>query len=347
MILRQGFTTLTPTDVPISVVQWRIQDPVQQTPIVHQFSFGPEYRLTDDTVAAVEYVGNVVRNGRRLRNANQGQLLNPGSPGVVFPYAQYDYGTAFLEQIVTNGRADYHALQLRAQRRLASGLAYTAAYTFSKAEGDFLDHLSAGSGASGNFPQNAFDMSADYGPLPFDVRHRFVASFVYELPWGPGRPITPDGVAGALISNWSVNGILTLNSGRPFTASASNNTSTGSGSNFRADCVGDPLPSGFNQTLDRWFDTSAFAQPAAFRFGNCGYNTLRGPNYKTMNFSVFRNFPFAGTRRLEFRIEVFNLFNWTNFGFPAASVANQNSFGRISSSLRDPREMQFALKFYF
>lgn len=347
MILRQGFTTLTPDAVPISVVQWRIQDPDQKTPIVHQFSLGPEFQLTDTTVVAAEYVGNVVRNGRRLRNANQGQLLNPGSPGVVFPFAQYGYGNAFLEQIVTNGRADYHSLQLRGQRRLTGGLAYTLAYTYSQALGDFLDHLSAGGGASGNFPQDANNMAADYGPLPFDIRHRFVASFVYELPWGPGRAITDAGPLAPIINNWSVNGILSLNSGRPFTVGANNQSATGAGSNFRANCVGDPLPSGFDQTLDRWFDTSAFAQPAAFTFGNCGYNTLRGPEYKSMNMSVFRSFPFGTAQRLEFRLEVFNLFNWTNFSFPGSSVANQNSFGRITSSLRDPREMQMAVKFYF
>ena len=347
MVLREGFISLAPENVSPQIVQWRIQDPNQNTPIVHQFSFGPEYQLTNSMVAAVEYVGNAVRNGRRLRNLNQGMLLNPGSSDVVFPYAQYGYGNAFLEQVTTNGRANYHSLQLRAQRRLSGGLAYTVAYTYSKALGDFLDHLSAGGGASGNFPQNTYEMAADYGPLPFDVRHRFVTSFVYELPWGRGRANQPDGALGAVISDWAVNGILSLNSGRPFTAGASNQSSTGAGSSFRANCVGDPLPDGFNQTRDAWFDTSAFAQPAPFTFGNCSYNTLRGPNFKSMNFSVFRSFPFADQRRLEFRLEIFNLFNWTNFGFPGSSVANQNTFGRISSSLRDPREMQLAVKFYF
>jgi hypothetical protein len=347
MILREGFTPLSPDNVPINVVQWRVQDPNQDTPIVHQFSFGPEYRLTDDTVVAVEYVGNRIRNGRRLRNMNQGILLNPGSPGVVFPFAQYGYGNAFMEQIVTNGRADYDSLQFRGQRRLASGFAYTVAYTLSSAEGDFIDHLTAGSGASGNFPQNAHDMGADYGPLPFDMLHRFVASFIYELPWGNGRSAQPAGIVGAIISDWSVNGILTMNSGRPITVGANNLSGTGPGSNFRANCSGDPQPGGFDKTLDHWFDTSVFSAPAANTFGNCGYNTVRGPNFKTMNFSVFRSFPIGGQRRFEFRLETFNLFNWVNFDFPATNVSNQGTFGRITSTLRNPREMQMAVKFYF
>jgi hypothetical protein len=190
-------------------------------------------------------------------------------------------------------------------------------------------------------------MQNDYGPLPFDIRQRLVTSFVFELPWGRGRASQPEGVLGAIVSDWAVNGILTLNSGRPITIGASNRTSTGSGSSFRADCVGDPLPDGFDQTRDAWFDVNAFAQPGSFLFGNCGYNTMRGPSFKTMNFSVFRSFPISDAKRVELRLETFNLFNWTNFGFPGSSVANLNTFGVISSSLRDPREMQLAVKFYF
>ena len=170
-------------------------------------------------VAAVEYVGNRTRNGRRLRNLNEGVIQPDDS--VVFPYAQYGYGNAFLEQIVTNGRADYDSLQMRMQKRMSGGLAYTLAYTWSKALGDFLDHLSAGGGATGNFPQDAYNMAADYGPLAFDIPHRFVASVIYELPFGAGPPLRQRAAsAAAILGGWSVNGILTLSDGRPFTVTA-------------------------------------------------------------------------------------------------------------------------------
>ena len=343
----EGFTPLSPDNVDKSIVQWRIQDPNQNTPIVHQFSIGPEFQLPGNIVAAAEYVGNRTRNGRRLRNLNQGILTNPGQPGVVFPYEQYGFGNAFLEQIVTNGRADYDALQTRAQRRFANGMAFTSAYTYSKAMGDFLDHLSAGGGATGNFPKDAYNMAADYGPLPFDIRHRLTTSFIYELPFGPGRAMDPGGIAGALVGGWSVNGILSLNSGRPFSVSATDRAGTGSGRRSTADCIGDPLPSGFNQTRDQWFDITAFATPAANTYGNCGYNTLRGPSSKSMNMSLFRNIRFSDNRRLELRVETFNLFNWVNYGFPAANASNLGTFGRITSTQGDPRELQLAVKFYF
>jgi hypothetical protein len=344
---RQGFTPLTPETVNKTLVQWRIQDPEQDTPIVQQFSIGPEWQFAPTMVAAVEYVGSRARNGRRLRNLNEGVIQTPGVGPVVFPYAQYGFGSAFLEQIVTNGRVDYDALQARVQRRFSGGLAFTVAYTWSKALGDFLDHLTAGSGASGNFPVSAYAMEKDYGPLPFDVPHRLVTSFIYELPWGGGRPFEVKGPLGAIVNDWSVNGILSLNSGRPFSVGTTDRANAGPGRTSRANCVGDPLPEGFEQTNDRWFDPTAFAATTAFTYGNCGYNTLRGPGFKSMNFSIFRSIPVPGDRRIELRIETFNLFNWVNFGFPGMNQADANNFGRISSSLGDPREMQFAVKFYF
>jgi hypothetical protein len=220
-------------------------------------------------------------------------------------------------------------------------------YTYSRAKGDFLDHLSAGGGAVGNFPQSAYDMAADYGPLPFDVPHRFVSSFIYELPIGEGRRVHLTGPLGAVVNNWVVNGILSLNSGLPFTVTTTDRANTGAGRIARANCVGDPLPSGFDQTITSWFDTSAFAPTTNFTYGSCGYNTLRGPRSKSMNMSIFRTVPLPGDRKLEFRAEIFNLFNWVNYGFPGANVANANSFGIITSTLNDPREMQFAVKLYF
>jgi hypothetical protein len=341
----QGFTPLNASTVNRSVVQWRIQDPDQDTPIVHQFSVGPEYQLTNTMVAAIEYVGNRTRNGRRLRNLNQG-TLGAGN-AVTFPYAQYGYGNAFLEQIVTNGRADYDSLQVRMQKRMGAGLAYTLAYTWSKALGDFLDHLSAGGGAVGNFPQNAYNMAADYGPLAFDIPQRFVASAIYELPFGAGRPFLSSGAGAAILGGWSVNGILTLSAGRPFTVTANDTAFTGGGRITRANCVSDPTPEGFDQTLAAWFDVNAFRTLSPGTYGNCGANTMRGPGSKSMNMSLFRSIALGGERRLELRLETFNLFNWVNYGFPAANASNLGTLGTITSSLGDPREMQLAVKFYF
>jgi Carboxypeptidase regulatory-like domain len=347
MRLRNGFTPVSAANVNPTLVQWRIQDPDQQTPTIQQFSVGPEYEIMHDTVVAIEYVGNLLRHGRKLRNLNQGIITTPGVGPVVFPYAQYGFGNAYLEQIKTDGKTNYHALQVRVQRRFAKGLAYTGQFTWGRALGNFLDHLSAdGGGATGNFPLNAYDLDRDYGPLSFDIPKRFVSSVIYELPAGRGRKLQPHGVLGALVSDWNVNGILTLSDGRPFSIASADRANTGSGRTSRANCIGNPLPAGFDQTIDRWFDTTAFAEPTAFTYGDCGVNSLRGPGFAALNASAFRSFP-IGDRRVELRYEVFNVLNRVNYANPGASVSTPGSFGRISSTYGDPREMQLAIKFYF
>jgi len=229
--------------------------------------------------------------------------------------------------------------------------------------------LSAGGGATGNFPMDAHDISKDYGPLPYDIPRQWTTSFIYELPAGGGRRFTPHGVSGALASNWAVNGILTLTDGRPFTVSATDRSNTGQSHQNRANCIGDAVPSGFDQTIDHWFETKAFAEPAAFNFGSCGYDTVRGPGFKRMNLSVFRTLPFRD-KRVELRVETFNLFNWVNYtgasstafnvaATPAATydaatntatvnLTRNTGFlvpTTIGNTLYGMRDMQFGLKF--
>jgi hypothetical protein len=340
MLLKHGFPSVSPDLITPSAIRWRIQNPDQTTPTVQQFSVGPEFQVSSNMVASVEYVGNRTKHGRKIRNINQGIITGPST--VVFPYAQYGYGTAYLQQIATDGYADYDSLQMKLQHRFSKGLGFTTSYTYGRAYGNFMAHLEGGSS-----PQNAHDLDADYGPLNFDITHRFVGSFVYELPVGKDRRFAPGGVLGNIIGNWNVNGIFTAESGLPFSIGASDNTSTGPGHTMRANCVGDPTPDGFTPTLDRWFDTTAFAQPANFQFGNCQINNMRAPGRRFMNMSIFKVVPLNGARRLEFRVETFNTFNWIQWGQPGSNVNNPGTLGRISNAVHQPRELQFALKFYF
>ncbi len=346
-ILRNGFVPVSAANIDPALVQWRLQNPDQKTPVVQQFSVGPEYEVMPHTVLAVEYVGNRTRNGRRLLNLNQGIIATPGVGPVTFPYRQYGYGSAFLQQVATFGKTDYHALQIRLQRRFVQGLAYTVQFTYGRALGDFLDHLSADGSGGGQYPINAYEPDRNYGPLTFDVPKRFTASVIYELPVGKGRASDPGGVLGAIAGNWNVNGIVTISDGRPFTIGGNDRAATGSGRLTVANCVGNPLPKGFDQTIDQWFDPTAFADNTPFTYGNCGVNTMRGPGFKSVNFSVFRSILMGGNRRAEFRWEVFNLFNTVNYGLPGSNVASPATFGKISSSTGSPREIQLAVKFYF
>ena len=180
--LQDGFIPISADDIDPTLVQWRIQDPNQDTPKVHQFSIGPEFLLSDNTTISVEYVGNLIRNGRRLVDLNQGIVQPDGS--VVDPYDQFGFGGAFLEQIRTDGKSNYHALQAQLQKRFSRGFGFNASYTWSKNLADFVDHL-----AGAAFPQNTLDPGAEYGPANFDIRHRFTLSGIYDLPWGRGAQV--------------------------------------------------------------------------------------------------------------------------------------------------------------
>src|SRR4029453_6686896 len=146
----------------------------------------------------------------------------------------------------------------------------------------------------------------DRGRSDFDVDHRLVGSFVYNLPFGKGEKFasSASGVKNAIVGGWQVNGIVTLQRGFPITITAADagglNDSFGTN---RADIVGDPYPDGFNKSIDAWFNTGAFAQPAPGRFGSIGRNTLRGPGIKNLDRALFTKFDVARGSRLQFRFE--------------------------------------------
>jgi hypothetical protein len=158
-----------------------------------------------------------------------------------------------------------------------------------------------------------------------------------------------------IVGNWQLNGIYTLTSGRNFSLAVpgdSANTRGGnSGTYLRPDQVGDPnsgsCPNGAPvHTVTCWFNTSAFASPAPFTFGNLGRNTLRGQRYQDLDMSLFRSFPFAEKRKLEFRVEAFNILNHPTLGNPNGTINNVN-FGKITSTRSTERQLQLALKLFF
>jgi hypothetical protein len=248
-----------------------------------------------------------------------------------------------------SGDSHYHSLNTKLERHTSS-LVATVIYTWARS----VDSKSAaaGIGASGyNGWQgllNNNDPELDRGRSDFDVDHRLVTSFVYNLPFGRGEKIAGDasGVKNALIGGWQVNGIATFQRGFPITIQA--NDADGLNDSFgtnRADQVGDPYPSGFNRSINAWFNTAAFAQPLPGRFGSIGRNTLRGPGINNFDLALFKNVELPGATRLQFRFESFNAFNHTQFNGPEVNVASQN-FGRILSA-RPGRINQLGLKFIF
>jgi hypothetical protein len=299
-------------------------------------------------VLEAAYVGSKGTKLLTARDINQPRpsVLPPGLPFVPRPDFRFDD----IDLLESRANSNYNALQLRYQQRLTRGFSALASYTWSKSEDDASNFFS--SAGDPNFPQNSYDVRAERGPSNFDVRHRLSVSYSYDLPFGKGKAYLSDsGWVDAVFGGWQTYGIVTLQTGRPFTVallSEIDNSGTGRsilgfGANDRPNLTGNPQLS--NPTTERWFNTAAFAFPNPGTFGNAGRNIVEGPGFQNVNASLVKNTRFSETLNLQFRAEFFNLFNHPNFNLPDNFLGSP-TFGRISSA-RDPRHIQFGLKLLF
>ncbi len=353
----------TPALVDLTRLQIRAQDPDQRTGYVQQASFGPEFQMRTNLVLSVNWVGNWGHKMNRLRDANQGLKVGfdtaANKPIIQFPYANLNTvvqsvgGTgqhAYLEMATNDGNTAYNALAMSLRRRFEKGLGLQFSYTWSHGISDYVDNLTGGA-----TPANAYNYALERSNSPFDIRHRFVANAIYALPFGPGkRYLTDKNLAGHLFGGWQVNTIISMQTGLPFGASAADASFTGSNHASRPDLVGDPY-AGASQDPSDFVSggTGFFINPAAFAaakpgtFGNAAPRMFHGPGAWNVDLSLFKSFPISEGRRVEFRAEFFNAFNHANFANPAASYTSLAGFGKVSSTVGDPRDIQFALKIYF
>jgi hypothetical protein len=243
-----------------------------------------------------------------------------------------------ITSIESTGRSTYHALQLTLDKRLARGFSILSSYTLSKN----MDHAGENK-QTGVTQTNPFDLEFDWGPSNADRRHRFVTSFLWQIPGA-----FDSAVLSSLLSGWSLTGIVVMQSGVGLTVTSGvDNARSGTGGQ-RADVSGDPdLPDDRTneEKILSWFDTSVYTPNAIGTFGNSGRNRLRGPGSKNVDLGVHKTFATGGGTRLQLRIEAFNAFNWTNLGNPNTARNNAN-FGRILTA-GDARVMQAALRLYF
>jgi hypothetical protein len=210
------------------------------------------------------------------------------------------------------------------------------------------------------------NLRAERALSDYDVAHRWVLSYVYDLPFGSGKRIAPSNkVADFLVSGWQMTGILTMQTGRPFTVLTGNDQSATGDATNRPNIIGDWRVSDPSPT--RWFnpctrlangtlrncqtgDTPAWEQNAAGTFGNAGRNILRGDGLHNFDIGVSRFFRVTERQSLQFRAEVFNLTNHPNFFFPTTSLAS-GAFATISRAANTgtgaQRQIQFALKYLF
>jgi len=228
--------------------------------------------------------------------------------------------------------AHYNSLQTQVERRFKKGLVLLAAYTYSHAIDNDGTH------------QDSFALETDKGSSNFDQRQRFVLSSVYELPFGKGKPfLNSNRFASAALGGWQLSGIFTTQTGLPFTPVMSVDSSN-TGTTLRPNLVGNAGLA--NPTIQEWFNIAAFAQPAAYTFGNAGRNILTGPGLTNTDLGLSRVIPIRERIRLEFRAESFNLFNTPQFGLPNATIGTATA-GIITTTVNAQRELQFALRLSF
>ncbi len=319
-----------------------------RTPYMQHWNLNLQQGLGNNCVFELAYVGSKGTKLLSARDLNQPQpsVLPSGLPFVPRPDPQFDE----INTIESRGNSNYHSFQARVQQRLSAGLGMLASYTWSKSI-DYGSNFFPSAGDP-NYPQNSYDLRAERGRSNFDVRHRLSVSYVYDLPLGKGRKyISDNGGWSTLLTGWQTSGILTLQSGRPFTValpreldnSGTGFSALGFGANDRPNVVGNPELD--HRSPDQWFNTSAFVIPSPGTFGNSGRNILDGPGYQSFNMALSKNTALSERFRLQFRTEVFNLFNHPNFNLPDNFLLSP-TFGRITSA-RDPRHIQFGLKLLF
>jgi len=314
-----------------------------------QYSLAVQRELPSKMLFEAAYVGSQAHKLPFSFNYNQ-----PGLGGTPQPVPELGP----IHTVANVGNMAYHSGQFKLERRFGEELFFLTSYTWSKS----IDNVSSsllGSGVTGGV-QNVFDPSQNRGVSDWNVPHRLAFSYVWSLPFGEGRRFLSSGhpVVNALLGNWQTTGIFVASSGVPGTVVVGSSIP---GGDARPNVIRDPnLPSS-QQSVDGWFDTTAFVENRDANGnllpGNAGRNILRGPSYTNFDLGLIKLFPIHERVRLQFRMELFNLTNTPHFALPVRSMSDP-SFGRITHT-RNPlnfgstatsyanRMIQFALKLEF
>jgi hypothetical protein len=354
--------------------------PDLKTPTLISYSLRVQRELSPNTALTVGYVGAHGYHELIGIDANEPfPVICPAAPcpanypatfpagiaGTPVPAGTYFVPTTTkANPVIANtwtwfsqGGSSYNALQVDVNRRFSAGLTIRGVYTFSKTldDGDSLNATTSGGGPA--LASNPFNLRADWGLATFDVRHVGVLNATYALPVGRGGAWLSDvqGIRRALVSGWTLNSVVTLQGGFPFSPQLSYNPSNNGDTRNPVRPFANPAFSG-PRILGRpgkWFDPSAFLAPASTPanggfYGNVGRDTLIGPGLATWDFSVLKDTRIRERLNLQFRAEIFNLLNRANFNLPNAVVFTPSGLsptaGQITSTSTTSRQVQFGLK---
>jgi hypothetical protein len=321
-----------------------------------QLMFNVQRQIAGDWLIEAGYLGNESHHLQGFQDANQAPPGTVGTAVSRYPWA--DFGIIQLVQNGANG--NYNALSIKATRRFTRGLSVIGSYTWSKSIDDTSGIRTQGYDTL--FPQNSYCIECERGLSSFDVRHRLVASALYDLPVGKGRMLNIDNpVLNTIIGGWQAGGIMTVQTGVPGTLSIGgvDNGSTGEGGYDRPDATGtSPYISG--ATPSRYLNLASYYEAPAGQFGNVGRNTVEGPGIFNVDFEVHKTIkmPKEG-HAVTFRLETFNVLNHPNWSMPNLNILSgatqvgmpatdaHQGFGVSTGTSTSMRQIQLGLKYSF
>ncbi len=262
------------------------------------------------------------------------------------PFPQYTTVSLYRNNV---GTTRYDGFEIGLRQRFTRGLLFSVAYTRSKLMDDASSVFDASilTGPLANYPvADSFNRKLERDYSTGDIPHVFVSSVVWDVPFGAGRPHQLEGWLGAIANDWTVTGLVTLQSGVPIAVTQTTNFNAFAGFGVqRPNLVGNPTLPSDTRSPNQWFDTTAFAVAPQFTIGSASRNPVRGPGYKDVDLALMRRVGLGSSRSLELRTEVFNLLNTPPLGAPAGVLGAAN-FGSIIAA-GDPRVVQLALKVAF
>ena len=317
-----------------------------RTPYVHNFGLNVQREMTSRTVLQVGYAGSLGHKLSLTRN------INSALPGIGSVQSRRPFNSIFpqlsaINMLETTANSHYHALQVSLNQGMWKGLATQLFYTWSHT-------IDTASDARARVPTNSYNIRNDRGNADFDLRHNFRASLTYDI------PVFSESLPKRLTQGWQANAIMGFTSGQPINITAGLDRS-GNGDGFdRVDLIGDPFAGvvqAQNQIGRRYFNPAAFALPAIGTFGTLGRNALYGPGFKVVDVSLFKTTKLTERVALQFRAEVFNVFNFVNWANPGTIFVSSTNFGLMTDTRfggdapgigqGEPRNVQLALKLVF
>ena len=309
------------------------ENPDLPTPRMYQWNLGVERELWKNAGFELQYLGSHSLHLDRSYFSNR-PAPGPGSVNPRRPNQNWGQIRTIQNDLIAN----YHGLTAILRQRMQHNLQVLASYTWSHT----LDVATDSNG--GGAAMNDYKWWLDYGNANWDIRHRFVTSFIYDLPaLRSGNPVLR-----WTLENWQANGIFTAQTGMPFNVIIAPDQANIGRPNQRPNIVGTPSANCGSGHLIGCINSAAFALPAPFTFGNAGRNLLYGPGLVNADFSIFKDFPIKERAKFQFRTEMFNIFNHPNFANPGnPAVWSTASFGNITSTTTNNRDIQFGAKLVF